>query len=280
MSVTPAVSVCIPAHNGAAFLAETITSVLRQEFADFELVIADDSSHDATPDIVASFADPRIRYLRRDTGLGLADNWRYAVQACRAPLVKLLCQDDLLYPQCLAGQVAVMHQDTGARVALVCGTRDIIDCDGKRLFCQRGCRGPDRRVPAAEAIRRVVRRGANVFGEPLVGLFRKEVYLRAGGYRDHLPYCIDLDLWCRLLQHGDLYQMDSAVGAFRVSQHSLSWTLRGRQAAQDRAFFASLQENGVTPIRSWEVLLGQARCTMDSILRQAYYAYLRTRRRG
>ena len=51
---TPRVSMVMPVHNGARWLADAIDSVLAQDFCDFELILVDDASHDASPAIMAS----------------------------------------------------------------------------------------------------------------------------------------------------------------------------------------------------------------------------------
>ena len=276
----PPVSVCIPAHNGQVHIRQTIQSILQQTFADFELVVADDGSTDDTWDLLQSFRDPRLRLIRNEHQPGLAGNWRFAVESCQGALVKLVCQDDLLYPDCLARQVPILTQDTQQRIALVCGLRDIVDGEGRKIVCNRGWGKLDQQVPAAAAIHRMVRTGRNLLGEPLTGLFRKETYQRCGGYRGDLPYCIDVDLWCRLLQFGDLYAVGKSIGAFRVWNESLSFALRGGHVRQGITFFASLKDLGITPIAKWELQLGSLRCRVDALLRQALYAYLRVRGGG
>ena len=69
------VSVCIPTYNGEQFVAQAVESILQQSFSDFELIIVDDCSHDATWDIVHSFADPRITVHRNEQRLGIPGNW-------------------------------------------------------------------------------------------------------------------------------------------------------------------------------------------------------------
>ena len=127
MSAAPAptVSVCIPAYNAARFIGEAIGSVLAQTCRDFELVVVDDASADDTVDVVRRFSDPRLRLLRNARNLGLAGNWNRATSEARGRYVKLLCQDDLLRPDCLADQVAVLDHPGNGDVALVCARRDI-----------------------------------------------------------------------------------------------------------------------------------------------------------
>jgi glycosyltransferase involved in cell wall biosynthesis len=276
----PPVSVCIPAHNGEVHICRTIESILQQTFGDFELVITDDGSTDGTWDLAKSHRDPRLRVIRNEHQRGLAGNWRFAVESCHGSLVKLVCQDDLLYPDCLARQVPILKQDSEQRIALVCGLRDIIDGVGRRIVGSRGWGKRDEQVPAAAVIHRIVRTGRNLLGEPLTGLFRKETYERCGGYRGDLPYCIDIDLWCRLLQFGDLYAIGRSIGAFRAWNESLSFSLRSDQVRQGIVFFTSLKDIGITPIARWELQLGALRCRMDALLRQALYAWLRVRGGG
>lgn len=274
------VSVCIPTHNGQAHIRQTIQSILQQTFADFELVITDDGSTDSTWDLVNSIRDPRLRVIRNEHQPGLAGNWRFAVEACQGALVKLVCQDDVLYPDCLARQVPVLKQDTQQRIALVCGLRDIIDGGGRTIVRGRGWAKRDEQVPATTVIQRMVRAGRNLLGEPLTGLFRKETYQRSGGYRGEIPYYIDADLWCRLLRFGDLYVIGESIGAFRVWGQSLSVSLRDDHIRQGIAFCASLRDSGITPIAGWELRLGALRCRADAWMRRALYSYLRIRGGG
>src|SRR5689334_490580 len=123
----PLVSVCMPLYNGAAFLGATIESVLAQTWEDWELVIADDASSDGSLDVVRRVPDCRIRILDACGNVGPASNWNRAVTEARGRYVKVLCQDDLIYPTCLAEQIAVLERDANNAVAFVCSRRDIID---------------------------------------------------------------------------------------------------------------------------------------------------------
>jgi len=73
--MSPRVSVVVPAYNNAEYIAETIESILRQTFTDFELIIADHSSTDETLSIIEEYDDPRIRVLSTEAGGGAKRNW-------------------------------------------------------------------------------------------------------------------------------------------------------------------------------------------------------------
>ena len=74
-ALAPRVSICIPTYKGERTLGAAIESVLAQTLTDFELVVIDDQSPDGTRELVAGFADVRIRYFRNETNLGPEGNW-------------------------------------------------------------------------------------------------------------------------------------------------------------------------------------------------------------
>lgn len=179
MQTSPAVSVCIPVYNGERFLAETLRSVLDQTYRDFELVVLDNNSQDATDRLARSFADPRVRMESNITTIPQPDNWRRAVELCRAPLIKLVCADDLLHPRCLEYQVGPMRVDPG--LAVVAARRHMVDEHSRVLVPRRGLAGLTGVRSGTEVARRVVRSGANPIGEPGGVLFRREHYFAVGG---------------------------------------------------------------------------------------------------
>jgi glycosyltransferase involved in cell wall biosynthesis len=107
----PKVSVCLPTYNGAAFLAEAITSVLAQSYPHFELLIMDDGSTDATVEIARTFNDPRIHVQRNATQLGIPENWNRCLALAQGEYVCLFHQDDLMLPDNLARKVAMLDAD-------------------------------------------------------------------------------------------------------------------------------------------------------------------------
>ncbi len=89
--------------NGAPQVGEAVQSVLSQTAADLELIVVDDESSDATPAILKSFRDPRLRVTRRSRG-GLTSALNAALALARAPLLARLDADDIALPQRLARQ--------------------------------------------------------------------------------------------------------------------------------------------------------------------------------
>jgi glycosyltransferase involved in cell wall biosynthesis len=104
----PKVSVGLPVRNGEATLHAAISSLLAQDFTDFELIISDNASTDHTEEICRSFDDPRIRYIRQPRDLGWCGNFRFVLEVARAPYFAWGASDDTWTPGFLSDNVAVL----------------------------------------------------------------------------------------------------------------------------------------------------------------------------
>lgn len=113
MNSSPRLSIGVPVYNGADFIHEAITSHLEQDFGDFELVVSDNCSDDATPDIVNELAkaDPRITYSRNDENIGGPANFNRLFRLTSAPLFRWAAADDRIEPGYLSSVIAMMDDD-------------------------------------------------------------------------------------------------------------------------------------------------------------------------
>lgn len=105
------VSVVIPTYMGAEYLRGAIDSVLAQTYSNFEIVVVDDASPDATDAVIASYDDPRLRYIVHETnrGAGIARNT--ATTEARGDILVFLDQDDYFHPEKLALHVKQFAAD-------------------------------------------------------------------------------------------------------------------------------------------------------------------------
>ena len=128
-SSTPLVSIVLPTKNRAQFLRRAVKSVLAQTYTEFELIIVDDNSTDATVEVVRSFDDERIHYMRQtiSKGPGAARNAGCAV--AEGEYIAFLDDDDQFAPNKLDVQVEVFRQTT-ASIAVVISDVEV-QRDGK-----------------------------------------------------------------------------------------------------------------------------------------------------
>ena len=123
MTGPPLVSVLLTSYNRQELLSSSIESVLAQTFGDFELVIADDHSTDATVEIARRYErlDSRVRVVVNDKNLGDYGNRNRAASLARGALMKYHDSDDLMYPHCLQVMVAMLQAEPRAAFGLSSG---------------------------------------------------------------------------------------------------------------------------------------------------------------
>jgi glycosyltransferase involved in cell wall biosynthesis len=270
LSGAPTVSVCIPTYRGAAHIAETIESALAQTFADFELVIVDDASPDETGQVVARYRDPRVRYVRSEQNAGVEENWNRCLRFARGRYFKLLPHDDLIAPDCLARQVAVLDADQEERLALVFCARRIIDSRSRVLLTRR-YPGRGGVIPARTAVRNCIRSGANLLGEPGGLLFRTALARRVGAFDARLRLVTDLDYWVRLLLHGDACYLPERLASFRVSHGAWSVAIGAAQAAEFLAFIAKVGANPAFGLSALDLARGRLLARLNTVAKLLFY---------
>ena len=118
-STVPRVSIGVPVYNGERYVARTLNSLLAQTFTDFELIITDNASTDATEAICRAYVmrDPRVCYHRSSVNVGIAGNFNRCVALSRAPYFKWQAADDLVAPTFLERCVAVLDSDPSVVLA-------------------------------------------------------------------------------------------------------------------------------------------------------------------
>jgi glycosyltransferase involved in cell wall biosynthesis len=212
---TPAVSLCIPAYQAERHLRETLDAAFAQTFEDMEIVVLDNNTTDGTREILEQANDPRLRIERNDHTLSMPDNWNRVVEMCRAPLIKLLCADDLIDENCVADQAAILMECPD--VALVSCKTNLIDDVGQSLRRSTGLRRLTGKHDGRTVVRHVLRSGGNPIGPSAAVTFRRSDFHAVGGFRGDLLYPMELELWTRLLKRGDFVGLPDPLAAFRIS---------------------------------------------------------------
>ncbi|HVA68236.1 MAG TPA: glycosyltransferase family A protein [Candidatus Binataceae bacterium] len=188
--MTPEVSVVIPTWNRRVMVGEAIESVLAQRGADFELIVVDDGSTDATGDELARRAEisgGRMRLAAtRNRGVAAARNMGAAM--ARAPMVAFLDSDDLWSPGKLACQLAFMRARPDCAI---CQTEEIWMRTGRRINA-----GIRNRKRAGDIFFDSLR---TCLISPSAVMMRRALFLESGGFDEEMTACEDYDLWLRIL---------------------------------------------------------------------------------
>ena len=272
-------SVVVPVFNGLPHLRALMQSLLSQTYSNLEIVFSEGGGTDASIDYLNSLTDPRIRIIQMPKGTSAAENWTAATLAGRGEFIKLVCQDDLLYPDAVARQVSDLLSHPGAVMAIA--QRDIVDVAGAVLFSRRGLSGVQcasgSALPGSALIRTCYLQGTNVLGEPLSVLFRSDALRSAMPWDDSNPLMLDLSTYSKVAPLGDVVVRRESIGAFRVSSSSWSTRLARQQVAQTRLWqeqYAATARPAVGATEKIRATLGRH---VQTGLRRAAYSYLRAK---
>ena len=208
----PKVSVVMAVYNGEAYVSEAIESVLAQSFRDFEMVIIDDGSTDATTDILRRFetADDRIRVLRQKNSGQLAA-LNIGCGAAQGKYIARIDHDDVAFSDRFEKQVEFL--DSHETVVIMGGGFVLVDKKGRRIRTEL--------FPAEDQDIRKVLPLYNCFCHSTV-MVRKETLQAVGGYRMAAALAEDYDLWCRMAEHGALANLPDPLIYRRVYPGQLS----------------------------------------------------------
>ena len=129
----PMVSIGMPLYNAERFAREAIDSILSQTFTDFELIMSDNASTDATATICQAYAveDPRVCFVRNQRNLGAARNFNAVFALSSGPYFKWAAADDMCYPTFLERCVEVLERHPDAVIAYP--RTQVIDDEGTPL---------------------------------------------------------------------------------------------------------------------------------------------------
>ena len=129
----PLVSIVLPTYNGSKYLAKSIESCLSQTYSNFELIIVDDCSTDATPDIIKSFAskDSRIQYIRNEKNKKLPQSLNIGFEKARGEYFTWTSDDNYYANGAIEKMVATLQANPDR--GLIYCNYTIIDDDGNRI---------------------------------------------------------------------------------------------------------------------------------------------------
>jgi glycosyltransferase involved in cell wall biosynthesis len=208
------VSVVMSVFNDACYLQSAIESVLSQADVDLEFIIVDDGSSDGSAAILSDYAarDGRVHVIRQQNA-GLT---RALITGCDAATGEFIARqdaDDISLPGRLAKQVQLLRSDP--QLVFVSCQAQVIAPEGEVVLSH------TRPVTPEAATDLLLHGGSGPPGHGTV-MFRRDAYVRAGGYRPEFYFAQDCDLWFRLAEQGLLSYRPEFLYQYRLAPGSLS----------------------------------------------------------
>ncbi len=191
--MNPKVSICIPAYRQTHFLRATFDSILRQDYDDYEVVIADDTPDATVENLVREYAfGSRLIYVRNPAQLGSPANWNRAVRHSRGEYIKMLHHDDwFASPSSLAEYVQMLDSNPKAGFAFS-GATARIAASGKTWHHH----ASERQI-ARLRIEPTCLFCGNFIGPPSSTLIRRASFVE---YRENLVWLVDIAQYIHVLQ--------------------------------------------------------------------------------
>ncbi len=196
----PVVSVVLPTYDRAAVIGRSIRSVLGQTYGDFELIVVDDGSTDATLERVASFHDGRIRCIRLERNRGAAAARNAGIEAAQGRLLAFQDSDDEWLPEKLDRQVRAFER-CGPDVAVVYSDMERIHRDGTRVYHRSPAVLRGRLIDPATGFYQVCNLGIQS------AVIRREHLAAVGDFNEELRALEDLELFVRLSRRAGFHHL-------------------------------------------------------------------------
>lgn len=187
--MNPTVSVIIPTYNRANLVSRAIKSVLNQTYQDFEIIVVDDCSEDNTEEIVKSFNDSRIRYIKHKKNKGGSAARNTGIKRARGKYIAFLDDDDEWLPSKLEKQI-MLFEKLSKHYGVVYSGYYIAKGDVIKRKVLPKYRG--------DVYGYLLKR--NFIGSPTI-VVRKECFKRAGLFDEDLPASQDWDMWLRIAKY-------------------------------------------------------------------------------
>jgi glycosyltransferase involved in cell wall biosynthesis len=212
----PKVSVIIPCYNYADFLKICLESVLNQTFQDFEVIIVDDASTDYTAEIVLSYKDHRIKYIRHERNLGPSAAFNTGINLSQGKYIAIIGADDIMKPENLSEKVKIL--ENYPEIGLVHSNAEIIDETGQVIGLARKLIAPNKVEIEKKLFDRLLY-GNFIIASSVVA--RRDCYQKVGAYDTNLRHAEDWDMWLRLAYHYDFGYINSPLIQYRFHRKSL-----------------------------------------------------------
>jgi len=259
----PLITVLMPAYNAEKYIGEAIGSVLNQSFTDFELLIINDGSADATEKIIRSFTDDRIRLINQ-TNKGVSAALNMGLLNANAELIARFDADDICLPQRLEKQFNFFKENPG--YVLVGSDAEYVDMNGEFVFTFEYSGYSD------EEIRNLPYQVCP-FSHPTV-MYKKDLVIAAGMYDINAHNFEDHLLWRKMIQLGKVCNLKENLIKYRFNPGSVTIDERWRGERFAKLKYDAIKNGYIDKETGKEILDILANQDTARIKEGSYYSLL------
>jgi glycosyltransferase involved in cell wall biosynthesis len=212
----PRVSICIPTYNRAQIVRPSIESALAQTFKDIEIIVIDDASTDNIKDVVASYSDPRLRFIKNSKNLGQFGNFNNCIEISSGEFVHILHSDDCIDPFFTENCVKFFDENPSVHLTFTSEVKNTPSGIVKNVFSDK-----NEILYAPDGFKKLLMSGCFI-SCPSV-MTRKEVYTALGGFSYEFPIAADYYQWLKIARAFDIGFVKDATLYYNEGIHSESY---------------------------------------------------------
>lgn len=232
----PLISVIMPVYNGERFLRQAVDSILNQTFHDFELIIINDGSTDSTEDIILSYTDKRIRYVKNEKNLRLIKTLNKGLGLASGQFVSRMDADDVAHPLLFEKQIEVFYRDKSVDIVNI-STYELCE-DGTKF------RKTNKVLNYQSETLKYVEIFENQITHP--GIMVKADKIKHYQYKDDgsVVNFEDVDLWIRMLCDGcKCVTLEDRLLFYRINNSSITRTVGSKRNMLRTKYLAQLLDD-------------------------------------
>lgn len=236
LNTTPKITVLLPVYNCELYVQTAIESILNQTYTDFEFLVIDDASTDATVSIIKKLEDSRMQLIEKPVNSGYTNSLNYGLQIAKGKYIARMDADDISHPERFAQQIAYLEAHPEV---VVCGTAYKIIGNDKSIA-----------IPENHEAIKIGLLWGNCISHPSVMIRKKILNEYSIQYDTSKEPAEDYDMWVRLLSMGKLHNLQEVLLQYRVYGNQVSRKRAEEQKKNDvQAKFKMLQYLGI----SWDI---------------------------
>ena len=269
------ITVLLPVYNGEAYLGDAIDSILEQTYSNFELLIINDGSTDATEKIIQRYTDPRIRYIKNERNIKLIETLNKGIELVYGEYIARMDADDISLPERLQRQFDFM--ESNAEIA-VCGT------DYQILGSEDIYQNPGQHHEIMVALLQ-----GSAIAHPTAMFRTEEIKKHAYFYDPAFLHAEDYELWYRIGQQSKLANINEVLLLYRKHDNSIGSFYSVVQQETDlkikriqyefilSRYLSEVEENAFLQINSNNSIGFNSFAEVDRLIKKLYNANTRNR---
>lgn len=195
-----------------------IDSALSQTYTDIEVIIVDDGSTDKTEEVVNSYSDPRLLFVKNEENIGQFGNFNRCIEVARGDFLHILHSDDYIDPDFTETCVAFFDEHPNVALTFTSSITHVLDQVIEGHYAEK-----DLILPAPEGFRKLLRERCFITCPSV--MTRKELYQRVGKYSLEFPYSSDYYQWLKISRVLDIAYIKDTRVHYRQGEHTESHRL-------------------------------------------------------